>query len=221
MLTQSVMAAEADANLRLLTVTGQGSVAVETSVAVVRLGVVIEGQSAQETHQQVAQRSNQLVQKLKALQVENLQTTGISLNPRYDYRDGQAKPMGVIGQNSVQCEVPIDQAGQILDQAIAAGATQIESVSFKASDSVMKEGRKLALQAAVQDAQRQATDVLSSLNFSIQSIHSIQVDANDSSPIIMRLEAAKAYNSMMADAPTPVEGGEQTVTARVTLQIRY
>ncbi|MDX2270882.1 MAG: SIMPL domain-containing protein [Cyanobacteriota bacterium] len=220
MLSHPVVGAENNPP-RLLTVTGQGSVAVETSIAVVRLGVLIDGTSAQQVQQQVAQQSGELVQKLKDLRVQALQTTGISLNPRYEYKDGQAKPIGVQGQNSVQFEVPIDQAGQILDQAIAAGATQVESVSFKATESVVKAGRKLALQSAVQDAQTQATDVLSVLNLTIQSVQTIQVDASDSPPIVMRPESVEAYNMVRSDAPTPVIGGDQRISARVTLQINY
>lgn len=69
---------------RMLTVTGQGSVSVENSIALIRLGVVIQGETAQSVQQQVAERSERLVNRLKELQVGALQTTGISLYPQYD-----------------------------------------------------------------------------------------------------------------------------------------
>ncbi len=206
---------------RLLTVTGQGSTPVETSIAVIRLGVVLQGDSAQSVQQQVAERSAGLVNRLKELQVNALQTTGISLHPQYDYREGQPRLTGVQGQNSVQLEVPVARAGQVLDEAVAAGATQVESVSFRADDAALVQARSSALTQAVEDAQRQARDVLGALNLTLGSVERIHVhnDGRVAPPPIPLAASGDFARSEMAS--TPVEGGEQTVRAQVTLEIRY
>jgi len=206
---------------RILTVTGQGSTPVETSIAVIRLGVMIQGDSAQSIQQQVAERSAGLVNRLKELQVNALQTTGISLNPQYDYREGQPRLTGVQGQNSVQFEVPVAKAGQVLDEAVAAGATQVESVSFRADDAALVQARSSALTQAVEDAQRQARDVLGALNLTLGSVERIHVhsDGRVAPPPIPLAASGDFARSEMA--PTPVEGGEQTVRAQVTLEIQY
>lgn len=206
---------------RLLTVTGQGSAQVEVSIARIRLGVMLQGDSAQAVQQQVAERSERLVTRLKELQVKALQTTGISLYPQYDYRDGQSRLVGVQGQNSVQFEVPVAKAGQVLDEAVAAGATQVESVSFRAEDAVLVQARSHALAQAVEDAQRQAQDVLGALNLTPTSVERIQIHGEGyvAPPPIPLAASAEFARSEMAS--TPVEGGEQTVRAQVTLEIRY
>ncbi len=208
---------------QILTVTGSGSVSVETSIAVINLGVLIDGTSAQSVQAQVAQDSNQLIEALTALNVEKLETTGISLTPQYDYRGSSPQQTGVRGQNSVKFEVSIDRAGTILDQAIEAGASQVQSIQFKAEDGVIKEARQQALQVAVQDAQDQADAVLSALNLSARSVAGIEVNSDRSGfqPIPFQAGRTALLSSVAEAEPTPVVGGEQVVSARVTLKISY
>ncbi len=206
---------------RILTVTGQGSVSVENSLALIRLGVVIQGNSAQAVQQQVAERSERLVNRLKELQVSALQTTGISLYPQYDYQQSPPRLTGVQGQNSLQFEVPIARAGQVLDEAVSAGATQVESVSFRADEATLLQARSRALRQAVEDAQRQAQEVLGVLNLSSRSVERIQIHSDGyflppPAPLNVRTDYAR-----LEAATTPVEGGQQTVRAQVTLEIRY
>jgi hypothetical protein len=169
---------------------------------------------------QVARQSEQLVDKLRQLEVEQLQTTGISLNPRYDYSGDQPVQRGVQGQNSIQFEVPVEEAGRILDEAIAAGATQVRSVSFKASETVLQTARGEALRSAVADAQAQASVVLEALNLTQEAVQEVQVNSELGFPPPMPLESGVAY-ARSSDATTPVIGGEQEVGASVTLKISY
>ena len=67
----------------------------------VLLGVEIQGKTAQEVQQQVAKRSQAVVKLLKSRKVEKLQTTGISLNPNYSYKDGKPNITGYSGTNTV------------------------------------------------------------------------------------------------------------------------
>lgn len=209
-------------DLNLLTVSGQGLVTVETSIAVVRLAVLVDGESAEAVQKEVAERTNSLVEQLQQEEVDKLQTTGISLNPRYTYRNNEAQQVGVQGQNAVQFEVPIERAGSVLDGAIEAGATQIQSVSFRASDAVIQSARQEAIRLAIGDAQDQADVALGALSLSQLGIASIQINGSNQAPAPVSLQAAEAYSlsSRSAD-PTPVLGGEQLVSASVTLRIRY
>jgi uncharacterized protein YggE len=205
---------------RILSVTGEGSVTVETQVAVIQLGVWIDGKSAQEVQAKIAEQSNQVVEKLKTLEVQKLQTTGISLNPQYDYRDNKTILVGVQGQNTLRFEVPIDKAGFVLDQAVTAGATQIQSIQFQADEKDRLAAEQEALKQAVKRAQTQAEQVLGVLGLSSKEVDRIQVNSGGSMPQPLSLLENKVYRSDIA-ASTPVVGGEQVVTATVTLDIRY
>lgn len=204
---------------RTLTVTGQGKAFVATTLTQVQLGVEVQAKTAEAAQQEVAQRAASVVEFLRSRNVEKLQTTGINLNPQYDYSNNQQRIIGYIASNNVSFQVPTEQAGDILDQAVQSGASRIDNVSFVADDSAIESARQQAIGAAVKSAQSQASAVLSSLGLTQQEIVSIQVnEAAPPPPIFYRREAVQ---DAAAAAPSPVIGGEQEVEASVTLQIRY
>lgn len=211
-------AAVAQETQRTLTVTGRGRESVTTTRAKVSLGVEISGKTADEVQREVVQRANAVVELLRSQNVDQLETTGIRLNPQYRYDNGRSELVGYMGSNTVSFEVPTEAAGELIDAAVEAGATQVQGIEFIAEDSAIAAAQDVALQAATQAARRQAEAVFESLGFSAQEIVSIQIDgARTPMPIPAgaRLEAASA------DVSSPVIGGEQTVEASVTLQIRY
>jgi uncharacterized protein len=206
--------------LRTITVTGQGSEAIATTLTQVELGVEVQGRTAEAVQREVAQRATAVVELLQSRQVQKLQTTGLRLNPQYNYENGQAEAVGYIGANTVSFQVPNDQVGSLLDDAIAAGATQITNVFFAAEEAAIASARQVALREATADAQQQANAVLSSLNLGPQEIVSIQINGA-APPMPIPLPARAQLAGAEADFSTPVVGGEQTVEANVTLQIRY
>lgn len=207
--------------LRTLTVTGQGTESIATTLSQIQLGVEVQAETAEEAQQEAARRSAAVVEFLRSRNVDKLQTTGINLNPQYDYSNNRQRIIGYLATNSVSFRVPTERAGDILDRAVEAGATRIDSVSFVADDDAVETARQQAIREAVQNAKAQADAVLSSLGLSQQEIVGIRVDgAPPPPPILYRanLDAAVAQESRAA---TPVVGGEQEVQASVTLQIRY
>ncbi|WP_242051784.1 SIMPL domain-containing protein [Phormidium sp. FACHB-1136] len=206
--------------LRTLTVTGQGQVSVQTTKAQVSLGVDVQGTDAATVQREVARRSTAVVELLRSRNVEKLETTGVQLNPQYTYENGRSEVVGYTGSNTVSFQVPTEAMGPILDEAVNAGANQIRGINFIAEDAALETARQQALREAVNDAQAQANTVLSALNLGPQEIVTIQINgANMPMPVPMPRRAEMA--SASADYSTPVIGGEQTVQASVTLQIRY
>ena len=206
--------------MRNLTVTGQGTVRIPTTLTNVNLGVEIQGKTATEVQNNVAQRTSSLVDFLRSRPIERLQTTGIRLQPNYKYDNNQRLLIGYTGTNTVSFRVKTEEVGSLLDDAVKAGATRIDSISFTAEERAISDAQKEALKLATVDAQRQAEAVLSSLNFQSQEIINISINgANAPQPQIMRSPEI-VMNSSAADS-TPVIGGEQTIKAMVTLQIRY
>ncbi len=207
--------------LRTLTVTGRGIEEVVTTKAQVNLGIEVQGQTAEEAQTEAAKRSNAVVDLLKNRRVEKLQTTGINLSPRYNYENGKQELVGFTAINTVSFRVPNAQAGEIMDDAVNAGATRIDNISFVAEDNAIATAQKQALKEATTDARQQADAVLEALNFTAKEIVSIQVNGAATPPPIF-LAKNQLMEARAADAaPTPVIGGEQEVQASVTLQIRY
>lgn len=204
--------------LRTITVTGQGIERIPTTLTDASLGVEVQGKTATAAQQEAAKRSSSVVAYLRSRQVERLQTTGISLSPVYSGDNNVQRITGYTATNTVSFRLNTQQAGTVLDEAVQAGATRIDSVSFVATDSAIATAQQQALQKAAQDAQRQADAVLSSLKLTRKDVVSIQVNgANTPQPLLLQSRAKTAF----ANTPTPVIGGEQQVEAGVTLQISY
>lgn len=204
---------------RVLTVTGHGSEEVATSLTQVSLGVEVQAETAEAAQQQAASRADAVVNFLRSQSVANLETTGLRLNPNYDSRQGQRQIVSYTASNTVRFELPTERAGGVVDAAVEAGASRINGISFIADDGALRAAQRVALRNATDDAQQQAQAVLRQLNLSQQEIVGIQIDgASAPPPVFQRSE--QVLRSADA-APSPIEGGNQTVEARVTLQIRY
>ena len=208
-----------ESSLRTLTVTGSGKEIISTTLTRVNLGVEILGQTSSQVQQEVAEKSTSVVNFLQSRNVQKLQTTGISLQPNYDYRNNDRKLIGYRGVNTVSFQIETAKLDDLLDKAIEAGATRIDRINFIATDMAIATAQKQALQAAVQDGQSQAETVLNALNYSPQDIIKIQVNGTNLPQPRPQLPAASLARE--SDANTPVIGGEQTITASVTLEVSY
>lgn len=206
--------------LRTLSVTGQGVERIPATLAEISLGVEVQGKTAEEVQQEVARRTTAVVEFLRERNVERLQTQGINLQPRYNYNDDRRSLIGYVGTNTVSFRIPIEEAGSLLDRAVQAGATRIDSVSFTATEAEIASAEQEALRKATVEAQQKAHTVLEALNFSSREIIGIQINgARTPQPRIIQRERMASLSA--ADATTPVIGGQQAITSSVTLQIRY
>ncbi|MBD1884138.1 SIMPL domain-containing protein [Microcoleus vaginatus] len=212
-------AAAQEQRIRTLTVTGRGVEAIPTTQTQVRLGVEVQGKTAAEVQQEAARRSSAVVELLRSRQVEKLETAGITLNPIYNFDNNQQRLTGYTATNTVTFRINTASAGTLLDDAVKAGATRIDGVSFAAAESAIESARKQAIKKATQDAQAQADAAFSALNLKRGEILGIQVNGAIAPPPMYRQVAGARMAA--ADAATPVVGGEQQVEASVTLQIGY
>ena len=212
-------AAAQEQRIRTLSVTGRGVEAIPTTQTQVALGVEVQGKTAAEVQQEAARRSSAVVALLRSRQVQKLETTGITLSPNYTYENNQQRLIGYIATNTVSFRLNTQSAGTLLDDAVQAGATRIQGVSFVAAESAIEQAQKQALKKATQDAQAQADAVFSALNLKRGEILNIQVNGASAPPPMYRQFAAD--RAAAANATTPVVGGEQQIEASVTLHFGY
>ncbi|MGC1309663.1 MAG: SIMPL domain-containing protein [Phormidesmis sp.] len=204
---------------RVLNVTGQGMQTIPTTLTQVSLGVMVEEDTAEEAQQAAARRSNAVVDFVRSQTVQKLETTGVSLSPRYDYSNDRQVIIGYQATNTISFRAATDVAGTVIDGAVKAGATNINGVSFVAADDAIAAARQTALTAAIEDAQQQSDTVLSALGLSAQEIVNITIGNVSAPPPRPVQYEARALADQVA--PTPIVGQEQTISAQVTLQIRY
>ncbi|MEM9276586.1 MAG: SIMPL domain-containing protein [Cyanobacteria bacterium P01_F01_bin.143] len=203
--------------LRTLTVQGQGIETVSATIAEVNLGVQIQGETAAEVQQELAEKTSEVVKLLQSRDVEQLQTTGVFLQPNSPYSNNNRKLDGYIGSNTFSFQYCISEVGALIDEVVAVGVNRINSIRFTAKAEELAIAQQEALRKATLDAQNQANTVLKTVNFTAQEIVGIEINgANISNPQFI---GAEQFST--AQVNTTVVGGEEQVTAFVTLQIRY
>lgn len=216
-LTGSKNSAEID-DRRILEVTGQGKVTVPTALTQVELGVEVEKETASEVQEEVARLSDAVIKELKKVGALELETTEVQLEPVFKFTDNTRERIGFKGRNTLQFQLPTEQAGAAIDRAVKAGANLIENISFIASDTDLEKARLQAIRQAVQDAQIQANEVFKELNLIPREIIEIDIiEAEIPSPKSL----FSSTEAIAFSAATPIIGGSQTIDATVGLDILY
>lgn len=200
-------------------VSGTGRVAVQPDVADLRLGVSVSSLTVDEARNHAAARMTSILAAVEAAGVpkQDIRTTLLSVQPRYDYRDG--KPPELSGYelaNVVEVTVrDLARVGDVIDGSLQAGATSMDSLTFRLADpsSAEREARVLAMKEA-----RARADVLAEAGgLSITGVSSVVEDG----AMLPPRPFAKAERMMMAaDSSTPVESGSLEVAVRVTVAYR-
>jgi len=204
---------------RTLEVTGRGVVAVDTDIAQIQAGIEIEGATASEVQQQIAQNLSAVVEQLNELEVDDLQTISVSLRPKLEFDDlGGSTVVGFTGRNVLQFEVPTDSAGETIDAAIQAGANTIDNINFVATPEELNKARLEAIKLAAQDARSSAAPLFEALDLKPLEIVDIDIlGVNSPSPRSL----SPQFEAEAFDAATPIIGGSQDVVAEVALDINY
>jgi len=198
-----------------ITVSGEGKVTVSPDIATVRLGVVLERDTAKGARQAAAAAMTGVIDALHKLAIDDkdIATSTVSLNPTFDYTNnaGTPKIRGYQLSNVVTVTVrDLDKLGDVLDNTIVAGATSVDGISFDVADRAAAEAQ--AREAAVKDAKAKADTLAKGVGVSITGVSSMSETVQ--SPIFYGGMAAPAAAGA-ADASTPVSPGTTDVTIDV------
>lgn len=199
----------------------EGAFHVDATLAAVVLSVQADAPSAKAASQSAAERASQVLSWLKTSQVDKLKTQGISLYPQYNYSGGQNRLVGYQAVHTISFSAPIPKAGSIIDEAIDKGATRIDSISFSAEDDVLAAARLKAIDAAALSAKEQAERALKALGISSKGVLELTVNAqNVFLPHPMQPQMLRTAE-LASPVSTPVEGGQLSVTAHVTVKLEF
>ncbi|MGR3748149.1 MULTISPECIES: SIMPL domain-containing protein [unclassified Paracoccus (in: a-proteobacteria)] len=201
-----------------LTVTGQGEARIAPDMATIQLGVTSQADSAAEAMRQNASQQSAVIEALKGAGIADtdIQTSGLNLNPMMDYGENRAPSVtGYQASNMVAVRVSeMGSLGEVLDAIVAAGANQIDGITFGRKDG--KDAEDEARRAAVADARHKAEILAEAAGVSLGQVLVIGDTQMSGGPRPMMRMAADA--APMAES-IPVEAGELSVNAVV--QIEY
>lgn len=206
----TIALAPAHAAERLVTVTGEVTVAVAPDAAVIRIGVTSQDKTAREASEANAKQMTAVLAAIKDTGIadRDVQTSRLSLQPQYDpNKSGTARLTGFQATNQVTVRIrDIDKLPVFLDRAIAAGANEMSGIEF-----VISEQSKLLDRArddAIADARRKAELYAQAAGSKLGPVVSITEEGSATTP--------RPIQAMRAGA-VPIAPGEQTLRATVTV----
>lgn len=201
----------------VITVSGEGVVEVAPDTATVSLGVQRQAATTAEAIKAHAAAMNAVIAALKQAGVkdEGIKTTSFSVEPLYDY-SVNGKPPALVGYrvtNMVTCESQdLQRLGQLIDAAVAAGANQVNGITFTVKDVAAL--RATVIDKAVKDARAKADAAAKAAGVKIRRIRSISLESPFEPPVY-RLDYHK--NEAAGGAVTPIEPGTQSVRVVVSI----
>jgi uncharacterized protein YggE len=202
-----------------LSVSGTGSVSVKPDVADITVGVTVQRDEAGDAAADAANVMDAVIKALKGLGIaeEDIQTTTLSLSPVYDYDSSPYRIVGYTASNLVTVTVrDLSQTGPVIDAATGAGATDVNSITFRIQDQTAAE--TAAREMAVKAARAKADTIAAAAGTEITGIISIS-ETSAPVPMPMYYGEAAADAARAGSAPTPVLAGTNEV--RVDVSIVY
>lgn len=138
-----------------ISVSGTGSVFGEPDVAVLTLGVEAQADSVGEARALAAESMDAMLTALRdgGIDDDDIQTSRFSVQPRYNFRDGQQELIGFFVENIVTVKIrEIDDTGDLIDAAVEAGGdlARVNNLRFTIDDpaALQDEARRLAMEDA-------------------------------------------------------------------------
>lgn len=198
-----------------LSVTGTGEVAAAPDMATITLGVTSQAKSARAAMDETSARVAAILGALRAAGIEgrDLQTRNLSLQPVWRNRaaslSGSPEIDGFVASNTVMVRVrALDRLGSVLDRVLAQGANSFQGLQF----GLQEPGPAMdaARRDAVAEAMRKARLYAEAAGLELGPVLSLS-ESGGVAPRPLLMEAAR----MSADVP--VEGGEVSVRASVTM----
>ncbi|MBO0718197.1 MAG: SIMPL domain-containing protein [Rhizobiales bacterium] len=215
---QAQTAAPGSAARARIVVVGEGSVTVAPDYARIRSGVTIDGKTAKQASEANTKLMSAVIEALLNFGIarKDIQTSQFSIEPIYTSQSklsgsAESKLSGYRVSNQVNVTIhQIAQVGDVLDRLIEAGATDAGNVLFLVSerDKTLDQARE----AAMADARHKAELYAHASGLNLGRVVWI-TESSDFEPIL----AGAAARPRTATAPPPIESGENTIMARVTV----
>jgi uncharacterized protein len=196
---------------KLVTVTGEATVAATSDAAVIRIGVSSQGKTARAASDANTKDMTAVLAAIteSGVAAQDVQTSWLSLQPQYDpNKSGAARLIGFQVNNQVTVKIrDIGKLPAVLDRAIAAGANEMSGIEFVVSDQAKLLDKARA--DAIADAYRKAELYANAAGMKVGRVMAIAEEGSVPLP--------RVFQPMRAGAAVPIAPGEQSLRAVVTV----
>ncbi len=199
----------------LLSVSASADAKRVPDVANMSTGVVTQAADANAAMRANAVQMDKVMAAIRAAGIaeRDIQTSGINLNPQYNYRDNAPPTItGYQASNTVSITVrDLSRLGKVLDALVEQGANQVNGPSFEVDkpDDAYDEARV----GALRKAQARATTYAEALGLKVRRIVSISEGGSSMPRPVPMLRAMAADAGMTKE--TSVSPGETTLSVNI------
>ena len=199
-------------------VSGEGKVTVSPDIALVNVGVTVQGSSVKVVQQELNTKMNAVTAAVKKLGIDSkdLQTSHYNISPTYDYSESTQRVTGYHASSNLTVKVrEIDKANSVVDAASANGANQIGGISFGVDDKTKAEDE--ARKLAVAEAKKKAQSAAKIAGFALGRIINYQESFGGQIRPMMETFDKSTLPMAGGGEPTNIEVGTDEVVVVVTL----
>ena len=220
-LISSAYAANDSSSENVIHASGTGTIIGTPDRAQVTFSVQTENSDVKAAQAENAANMNKVFDALVAsgLTRDSLKTISFNIYPVYEDSTGiltpKIKTYRVTNTLTVTLH-DVSKTGEVIDVAVANGVNQADSIQFMLSDEQSQLLRTEALKKAVLQARTDADTVASAMGTGVTGVKSADISGGYS-PILFQNYQNDLSTAAKSVAPTPIQPGDVTVTAQVTI----
>jgi len=205
-----------------ISVIGRGEMKVSPDRATIQISVQTRAVTAAAAAAENATKQQSVLSALKALGLTDDQLSTVNYNVYPEQRYEQGKEPVVVAYNvtnTILVDVrKLTQVGPVIDAALAHGANMITSLQFYASNTEV--ARRSAIASAIEKARADAEAAARAARGTLGSLLEIGI-ASSSPPPPRPMMMARAIAGGTAQADTPINPGDETLSVEVSTRWRF
>ncbi|WP_309123079.1 SIMPL domain-containing protein [Paenibacillus sp.] len=217
----TAMAAETTAAAqRTISVSGQGTIAIQPDIAYVSFGVSTKGKTANEVQTANATAFAAVEKALKeqfGIAAKDIKTSGFYVQPEYNWSDkGQSTLVGYTADHTLTVSYrDLNGIGKLLDAVSKAGANRVNGIQFGTEKADAYEIQ--AIEKAMANAKLKADAIAKAAGRSVKGVLHVQHGSVNSAPPQYYPLARAESAADAGGASTSVQPGEMEVTTTVSV----
>jgi len=204
-----------------ISVTGRGEIKISPDRATLQISVQTRAATAATAATENATKQQSVLSALRALGLTNDQLSTINYNVYPEQRYDPAKEPVIVAYNvtnTILVDVrKLSQVGPAIDAALSHGANMITSLQFYASNT--ETARRTAIASAIEKARADADAAARAAGGSLGGLLEINIGAYNPPPPRPLMMARITGGA--AQAETPIQPGEETLSVEVSTRWRF
>ena len=216
----SLQSQDSNPSVPQIAVTARSEIKVSPDRASIQISVQTRAATAAAAANDNATKLNAVLNALRALGLSNDQLSTLNYNVYPEQRYEQGKEPEVVAYNvtnTILADVrKLNQVGPVIDAALSHGANMITSLQFYASNT--EAARRTAIASAIEKARQDADVAARAAHGTLGTLLEVSIGAFSPPP---PRPLAMMRAGVAAQADTPINPGEETLTVEVSTRWRF